>query len=380
MLFAVPSLSDLDQRVISEVEGKRQALRHSVAEPRRWEGKLRRTLLAAAVQGSNSIEGYVVDDQDAVAAVEEQEPISADERTWLEIQGYRQALTYVLQLGQDADFRYEAAVLRSLHFMLLSHELASWPGRFRQGSVYVNDERSDRVVYEGVAWEQAPALVDELMAELAHEDGSSLVRGAMAHLNLVMIHPFRDGNGRMARVLQTLVLARDRVVSPEFSSIEEYLGRNTADYYRVLAEVGGGAWHPEHDALPWVRFCLRAHHIQAQTVEARVTETSLVLESLDRLVSRLNLPQRAVDGALYDASLGHRVRRSDYVARVGVEEWTATRDLQALVDAGLLEAHGERRGRTYAATRQVRDIRNHARKARPPVRDPYAVSEQPTLL
>jgi len=289
------------------------------------------------------------------------------------------SLTYVLQLGQDADFRYEASVLRSLHFMLLSHELASWPGRFRQGAVYVHDERSDRVVYEGVGWEQAPALVDEVMAELAREEASSLVRGAMAHLNLVMIHPFRDGNGRMARVLQTLVLARDHVVSPEFSSIEEYLGHNTAGYYRVLAEVGSGAWHPEHDALPWVRFCLRAHHIQAQTVEARVRETSLVLAALDQLVSRLSLPPRAVDGALYDASLGHRVRRSDYVARVGVEERTATRDLQALVEAGLLEAHGERRGRTYAATRRVRGIRNDARRDRPPVDDPYAVSEQPTL-
>jgi len=380
VLFAVPVLSALDEQVIGEVEEKREALRHSVAEPPRWKGFLRRTLLAAAVQGSNSIEGYVVDDQDAVAAVEGQEPVSADERTWLEIRGYRQALTYVLQLGQDADFRYDAGVLRSLHFMLLSHDLSSWPGRFRQGAVYVQDERNDRVVYEGVAWEQAPALVDELMAELSEAEGSSLVHAAMAHLDLVMIHPFRDGNGRMARVLQTLVLARDRVVSPEFSSIEEYLGRNTREYYAVLAEVGAGSRHPERDALPWVRFCLRAHHIQAQTVEARLRETSLVLAALDDIVVRLGVPQRAVDGALYDASLGHRVRRSDYVARVGVEERTATRDLQALVEAGLLEAQGERRGRTYVATRLVRRVRDDARRARPDVRDPYAPSGQPTLL
>jgi len=206
------------------------------------------------------------------------------------------------------------------------------------------------------------------------------VHAAMAHLDLVMIHPFRDGNGRMARVLQTLVLARDRVVSPEFSSIEEYLGRNTREYYAVLAEVGAGSWHPERDALPWVRFCLRAHHIQAQTVEARLRETSLVLAALDDLVVRLAVPQRAVDGALYDASLGHRVRRSDYVARVGVEERTATRDLQALVEAGLLEAQGERRGRMYVATQRVRRVRDDARRARPSVRDPYAPSGQPTLL
>jgi Fic family protein len=49
----------------------------------------------------------------------------------------------------------------------------------------------------------------------------------MAHLNLVMIHPFRDGNGRMARCLQSVVLAREGVLSPVFMSVEEYLGRNT---------------------------------------------------------------------------------------------------------------------------------------------------------
>ena len=54
----------------------------------------------------------------------------------------------------------------------------------------------------------------------------------MAHLNLVMIHPFEDGNGRMSRALQSLVLARDHIVAPEFASIEEYLGRNTPAYYQ----------------------------------------------------------------------------------------------------------------------------------------------------
>ena len=69
-----------------------------------------------------------------------------------------------------------------------------------------------------------------------------MVRAAMAHLNLVMIHPFRDGNGRMARCLQTYVLACEQIVSPVFSSIEEYLGRNTPAYYNILDEVGGGSW------------------------------------------------------------------------------------------------------------------------------------------
>lgn len=101
-------------------------------------------------------------------------------------------------------------------------------------------------------------------------DPPVIVRAAMAHLNLVMIHPFRDGNGRMARCLQTLVLARGgQHLNPVFSSIEEYIGANVRAYYDTLAEVGQGGWHPERDAPPWIRFCVTAHFRQAHTAVNR---------------------------------------------------------------------------------------------------------------
>src|SRR5438270_583138 len=88
----------------------------------------------------------------------------------------------------------------------------------------------------------------------ALQGSNTIVRGAMAQLNLTMIHPFKDGNGRMARALQTLVMARGGILSPIFSSIEEWLGRNTDAYYNILGEVGQGSWNPQYDAAPWVRF------------------------------------------------------------------------------------------------------------------------------
>jgi hypothetical protein len=51
---------------------------------------------------------------------------------------------------------------------------------------------------------------------------------------------------------------------------------NTVDYYRVLQKVGRGRWTPSGDALPWVRFCLRAHHLQAQQVQRRLKDAGQV--------------------------------------------------------------------------------------------------------
>ena len=65
------------------------------------------------------------------------------------------------------------------------------------------------------------------------------------------------------------------------------------------------------------------------------------------------------------------MRRSTYVKRSGIEERTATRDLRALVDAGLLAAEGHTRGRTYSAAGAVAEVRRELRAARQPLDDPY---------
>jgi Fic family protein len=375
MIFETPSLDDVDQRVLGEIDRFRRDMRHVLSEPRRWTGQLRRNLLAKAIQGSNSIEGYEVSEEDAVAAVEEEEPLSADDATWAEIQGYRSAMSYVLQLADDPDFTLDQTLLRSLHYMMLSHDLGKRPGRYRQKTIYVIDEAKGHIVYEGPDHELVPQLMHELVDTMAKLDECScFVKAAMAHLNLVMIHPFVDGNGRMARCLQTLILARDSVIAPQFSSIEEFLGRNTPDYYEVLARVGAGSWHPDNDARLWLKFSLRAHHMQAQTVVARMTEAACLWGDLDDLASESGLPERVIP-ALFDAAMGRRLRRHSYVKLAEVEDRTATRDLQALVDARLLNATGERRARTYSATDRLRNVRLAARAERRPVADPYGSME-----
>jgi Fic family protein len=94
------------------------------------------------------------------------------------------------------------------------------------------------------------------------------------------MHPFSDGNGRTARCLQTSVLTKEGIAAPEFSSIEEYIGRNQQEYYDVLAKTGGGGWHPEKDCKPWIRFCITGHYRQAQTLVRRFREMGLVYEEL----------------------------------------------------------------------------------------------------
>lgn len=370
-IFATPELDLEDQAVLEQIHALRSSLLDVLRVPRRWDGGLRRSMLARAIQGSNSIEGYDVELDDAAAALDDEEALSADARTFAEIRGYRQALGYVLAMAGDSEFKLDASAIRGMHYMMLSHDLAKSPGSYRQGAVYVHDETTGENVYEGPDADEVPALMTSLMDELSMASSvDPLVQAAMAHLNLVLIHPFRDGNGRMARALQTLVLSRGGIGEPAFSSIEEWLGGNTEDYYRVLAATGGGGWHPDRPADLWVKFNLRAHHVQAQIVARRYSEASKLWQGLDVLIADNGLAERVAD-ELFDASLGFRIRRSSYIRRAEIEQRTATRDLTRLTQLGLLRAVGQTKGRHYVMGDQLSALRQRVVENRTRLRDPY---------
>lgn len=370
-VFSTPTPSEIETRVLGMIDEVREDLRFRVAEPRRWSGSLRRLTFARAVQASNSIEGYNASLDDVVAAVQGEPTLDPDSETSLAVVGYRDAMTYVLQTAQDPTAVVDEGLLKALHFMMIKHDLSKNPGRWRPGAIWVRREPDGDIVYEGPPADRIPELIDATLAELRREDVPDLVRAAMAHLNLVMVHPFSDGNGRMARALQTLVLTHEQVVSPVFSSIEEYLGHNTQGYYDVLAEVGQGSWHPENDARPWIQFCLTAHYRQARTHLRRVREIEELWLACDELASQHGLPERAAAGMM-DAAFGLRLTNSRYRSTVDsalgeeISELTASRDLKAMVDAGLLNPVGERRGRHYMANAVLTSARERVRESRPP--------------
>jgi Fic family protein len=375
MLFSIPILGSADLSVLSEIDEMRDRLRLHLTAPRRWQGQLRRNLAARAIAGSNSIEGYIASVEDVEDIMAGEAPVDAGESVEAEIEGYRQAMSFIQRLGSSgSDFAYSKGLLNALHFMMQGHHPAKQPGWWRNGPVYVTSvDEPGAIAYTAPDAGDLSALTEELVQWLnqGRSKTPTLVRAAMAHVNLVSIHPWADGNGRMSRALQTLVLAREGIMSPEFSSIEEWLGRarNTHRYYDQLAALGS-VWEPWRDTLPWVRFCLRAHHEQAQTVEQRVTITAAVWSRLEDELERRQLPDRMMY-ALYPIAMGHRTRRAVYQKDAALSEQQALRDIRDLVRAGWLESGGEAQTRYYVAAAgfpsEIREIATQPRR----VRDPY---------
>lgn len=362
MLFHYETPSADERRVLERIEKMRRDLRYYVAQsPRRWTGLLARLTRARAMRASNSIEGINISAEDAIAVVDNEAPGDADKATWQAVEGYRSAMDYILQRCRDDSFLFSVDVLLAVHFMISQHDLNANPGNFRPGWVCVRNSVTGDIVHEGVDRDALEPLVDELIDYLNDSPTPSIiVKAAMVHLNIAMLHPFSDGNGRAARCLQTAVLANEGIVAPIYSSIEEYIGRNQQAYYDVLAEVGGGGWNPQRDSRPWVRFCILGHYRQAQTLLRRTWESERLYDAFSVEAAKHRLHDRTVM-ALLEAASGIRVRNSSYRASAEISNNLASRDLKNLVDAGLLEARGERRGRHYVAGESVRAIREKIR-------------------
>lgn len=383
MIFAEPKLQSDDERVLDMIRNQRARLSSwTQSVPRRWFGSLRRNTFARAIQGSNTIEGYHATLDEVIAAVEDEPPLGERTETWLAISGYRDALTYVLQAREDPFFEFSKQYLKSLHFMMVGFDLSAFPGRWRPGTVYVVNKATGDTVYDAPDVELVDPLIQELIAYLAEpEEQSSIVTAGMAHLNLTMIHPFKDGNGRMARALQTLMLAKEGHVHPIFSSVEEWLGRNTNDYYAVLSQVGRGSWNPKNDALPWIRFCLKAHYQQAGIMIRRFDEYHDLFEIIKDIIEAHKLNER-MSLPLFDCALGLRLTNTRYQKDADVTQYVAGRDLKQLADLELITPRGEKRGRYYVANDTLKAAKSKVRRTKK-VGDPYELlaerMSEPTL-
>lgn len=354
MIFATPPIDGSLERRLNELAKLRERLGSEIGRPLRWIGTLRRLVRASAVESSTSIEGFSVDPDEAVALVSGDTRPSADDENQLAVSSYGRAMRHVAAMAADPRFRWSERVLLDLHFDACEFQGDKDPGLWRSGPISVTGPRG-RIAYRGPDAEDVPDLMTEATdwLERGDLDAPAVVRAAMAHLHVVAIHPFRDGNGRVARIAQSLVLARDGLVSFEFASIEEYLGERTQDYYDVLEQTQGGSYKPERNAREWVEFCVDAHLDQAQRRLDQVAAAGARWTALETIAEDRDWPERMI--IALEQSLVGGTDRGRYAQEADTSLATASADLRRLTDAGLLEQRGLGRSSRYIPSDALRD-------------------------
>jgi Fic family protein len=225
------------------------------------------------------------------------------------------------------------------------------PGEFRRTQNWVGGTRPGNARFVPPPPHEMHAALDNLERFLHDEYGftAPVMKAGLAHVQFETIHPFLDGNGRVGRLLVSLMMVADGVLSQPFLYLSLYFKEHRADYYEALQRVRtDGAWEE------WLRFYLIG--VEAVANQAADTATALVaLFARDRV--RIQGFGRAAGSALrvYDVLRRRIVVSISGAAKEARVTWpTAKAALEHLGELGIAtESTGRRRDRLYTYKKQL---------------------------
>lgn len=365
MIYATPQLDVPLGEDLAELDRLCDELGARAGGAGPWLGSLRRQWRASSAESSIEIEGFSVPSEERLALTSGAEPADPTDEDRMALASYARAMDHVGVMAADEGFEWVERVVLDLHFDACHFQKAKHPGLYRRTGVGVTSSEGRSPAYVGPPAEEVRPLMGEVTKWLrpGDLDAHLVVRAAMAHLHVVSVHPFEDGNGRISRIVQSLVLALGGLLAPEFVTIEEYLGEHTDAYYTALREVQGGSYRPQRDATPFVRLCVEAHLAQARRRLLQLDRAAARWSYLERLVEERSWPDRLV--IALEQSLFGATDRARYSAEAGVSAPTASNDLRRLLDAGLIAQRGRGRATRYVASERLADDvrRSHERPA-----------------
>jgi Fic family protein len=217
--------------------------RYTILAEQNLTPRLRRENRIRTIQASLAIENNTLTLEQVTAVIDGKRVLGLPR----EIQEVRNA--FVAYEAMDNWHPASEADLLAAHRLLMS-TLVDQPGVYRSGGVGIF--RGEQLVHMAPPADRVPYLMADLLAWLKHTEEHPLVASCLFHYELEFIHPFADGNGRMGRLWQTLILRHWKSLLA-YLPVETVIRERQDDYYRVLAEADQSA-----AATPFVEFMLQA--------------------------------------------------------------------------------------------------------------------------
>lgn len=343
---------------LERIKEARQLLESHLSEPEEWHGVIRRQVMAAVVHYSTAIEGNILT-RDQVEAIIAGEAIEVPQKDRTEALNYYRAMRWAQTRSQDPGWRVSHETILTLHFMVgtdLGGDYAPL-GQYRHGQNTVQDKRSGETIYWPPRTEEVQPLIGELVDWIRHRSDSNTnpyIVNALAHLNFVAIHPFSDGNGRVGRLLCSLLMMRVGYKAQAFWSLEQFLGEHAVAYGSALASTLGPRWRPDLVvATEWIEWYLEAVANQVSEAERRfarsMAEFMTVVTGLS-VSGAVGTTQRSAGRVVVPVWLavtGGSVTRRQLARYLDVSDETLTRDLGRLCRQGYLSREGMGRAARY---------------------------------
>ena len=306
---------------------------------------LRRVATIESIGSSTRIEGSKLSDREVEQLLSNLEIKSFETRDEQEVAGYAELMDLVFSSWEDIPLNENH--VKQLHQTLLRHsekdERHRGQYKTHSNSVAAFDENGIQIgiVFETATPFDTPRLMAELIAWVAQErDKAHLHPLLIISIFVVVfleIHPFQDGNGRLSRVLTTLLLIQAGYAYVPYSSLESVIEVNKEAYYLALRQTQGTFRTESPNWQPWLVFFLRSLAEQVRKLEKKVEREKIVLAAMPEL--SLQIVEFAREHG--------RVTIGDTIRLTGASRHTLKQHFRSLVERGSLNRHGSGRGVWY---------------------------------
>jgi Fic family protein len=306
---------------------------------------LRRVATIESIGSSTRIEGSQLSDREVERLLANLEIKAFASRDEQEVAGYADVMETVF--ASWAEITVTENHIKQLHRDLLrySDKDQRHRGEYKTASnsvaAFDAEGKQVGVVFETASPFETPRLMAELVTwfdQARQGELHPLIAIGMFVVVFLAIHPFQDGNGRLSRVLTTLLLLRAGYSYVSYSSLESVIEQSKEGYYLALRRTQGTLRAESPDWVPWLTYFLKALQRQMRRLREKVERERLLLAELPELAARI-----------LDHARDHgRITIADAVALTGASRNTLKVHFKSLRERGLLELHGQGRGAWYS--------------------------------
>ncbi|MES2831592.1 MAG: Fic family protein [Pseudomonadota bacterium] len=327
---------------IDEFKGAWRAL--GTLSPERLRA-LRRVATIESIGSSTRIEGSKLSDGEVGKLLANLEIKSFETRDEQEVAGYAELMDLVFGSWQDIPFNENH--IKQLHQTLLRYSekderhRGGYKNNFNNVAAFDEHGRQIGIVFETASPFDTPRLMRELMAWVVQERDKAqlhpLLIIAIFTVVFLEIHPFQDGNGRLSRVLTTLLLLQAGYAYVPYSSLESVIEVNKEAYYLALRQTQGSIRTNAPDWQPWLVFFLRSLAEQVRRLEKKIEREKIVLAAMPELSLQI----------IEFAREHGRITMAEAVNLTGASRNTLKQHFRNLVECRHLQGYGKGRGAWY---------------------------------
>ncbi|MEI6532354.1 MAG: Fic family protein [Candidatus Roizmanbacteria bacterium] len=329
---------------ISRIEAAEEVIKHAPILPL-WEKQFREEAVVRAVYHGTHLEGNQLHKDEAKDILLGKDVIGRP-RDIQEIINYRKVIEFIDEEANRPIEKITDSIIRKVHKIIIEKILLpEQAGEYRTKQVIIRNSETGEVTFRPPPAIEVPFLMREFLFWVNKDDKDMIhpiLKAGIAHHELVRIHPFIDGNGRVARVLATLMMFLGGYDIRRFFSLEEYYDKDSYAYYENLQKASSG------DTSAWLEYFTFGASVEFERIKEKILKLSKDSKLKDKFGGKqVYLTERQIKVIEYIQEIGYLQNKAFHQIVSDVSEDTILRDVQDLIKKNVIKKVGSTKSARY---------------------------------